>query len=72
VATDSDPTAIHVLRGSNRSSSGNIGKRFIIIRKILLLVQELERRCLDTLNCIFLIISFMLTCNLILTTTANI
>lgn len=26
VGTDSDPTAIHVLRGSNRSSSGNIGK----------------------------------------------
>lgn len=25
-ATDSDPTAMHVLRGSNRSSSGNIGK----------------------------------------------
>ncbi|XP_015176199.1 PREDICTED: uncharacterized protein LOC107066247 isoform X2 [Polistes dominula] len=24
-ATDSDPTAMHVLRGSNRSSSGNIG-----------------------------------------------
>ncbi|XP_077279509.1 uncharacterized protein LOC143906964 [Temnothorax americanus] len=24
VATDSDPTAIHILRGSNRSSSGNI------------------------------------------------
>lgn len=25
-ATDSDPTAMHVLRGSNRSSSGNIGE----------------------------------------------
>lgn len=24
--TDSDPTAIHILRGSNRSSSDNIGK----------------------------------------------
>lgn len=26
VTTDSDPTALHILRGSNRSSSGNIGK----------------------------------------------
>jgi len=27
VASDSDPSAIHILRGSNRSSSGNIGKQ---------------------------------------------
>ena len=26
IGTDSDPTAMHILRGSNRSSSGNIGK----------------------------------------------
>lgn len=26
--TDSDPTALAVLRGSNRSSSGNIGEKY--------------------------------------------
>lgn len=33
-ATDSDPTAMHILRGSNRSSSGNIGKNLIKEKKI--------------------------------------
>lgn len=34
--TDSDPTAIHILRGSNRSSSGNIGKQQDDFRNLFL------------------------------------
>lgn len=41
VATDSDPTAMHILRGSNRSSSGNIGEH------LLMLFNKNNRRCLD-------------------------
>ena len=36
-ATDSDPAAVHVLRGSNRSSSGNIGKFYLAVVHTLII-----------------------------------